>query len=298
MKCNVCGTDVKAEFIERYGSYTINRCPSCDVVFSDPMKNPGAQWYESSEMYAVGRVMHTEVAWQHRQFLDDPCLYGKRLLDVGCGPGAFLKEASKKGYDVWGLDFDRENVAVAKRRFGLKNVYVKSIEELSRDFSGGKFDVVTFFEVLEHLDDPVKFMSEIRGILNPGGHIALSMPNRDRFLDPLGEGDYPPNHLTRWNRGCLTGFLERNGFEVVRFTVKSVDSSEVAGYLKSKIRFGIAKGMAKRGIGTKNDAGIRKAAALMKTKDMVFKGAASVFTPFLKVMNLRGGGLYALAKVR
>lgn len=297
-QCPVCLAETKLQFVEKHGDYTINRCPACDVVFSDPMKNPGADWYEKSEMYAVGRVLHTAVGWQHNQFILDKDTYGKRLLDVGCGPGAFLSEAKKKGYEVWGLDFDRENVKVAKKRFGLKNIYAKSVADLARDFSGQKFDVITFFEVLEHLDDPTRFMGEIRGILESRGHIALSLPNRDRTLDPLGEGDYPPNHLTRWNRECLTAFLERNGFEVVKCVVKRFDSDDLAGYLKSKIRFGIAKGIAKSGIESNNQKEIRKAASLMGMKDMIFKGCASLFSPLLSVLSLQGAGLYVLARSR
>lgn len=296
-KCPLCGSDKKAEFIEKYEAYSIYLCPACKVVYSDPMKNPGAEWYENSEMYAVGRYLHTDVAWQHRQFIDDSNMYGKRLLDVGCGPGAFINEAKKKGYEVWGLDFDRENVRVARERYGIEHVYPKSVAEL-KDFSKTSFDVATFFEVLEHLDDPVAFMKEIKSVLAPGGYIACSMPNRDRSIDTLGEGDYPPNHLTRWNKASLTAFLERNGFEVVKFTVKTLNAEEVAGYLKAKIRLGLARGIAKKGIASNDTASIKKAASLMRAKDIIFKGITLPVAPVLMALSLQGTGLYALARLK
>lgn len=295
--CPVCSAKIKPQPVEKYGDYTINRCPSCDVVFSDPMKNPGADWYENSEMYAVGRYLHTEIAWQHRQFIEDRNMYGKRLLDVGCGPGAFLNEAKKKGYEVWGLDFDKENVRVARERYGIEHVYPKSVAEL-KDVSGTRFDVVTFFEVLEHLDDPVAFMKEIKSVLARGGYIACSMPNRDRSLDTLGEGDYPPNHLTRWNRGSLTAFLERNGFEVVSFVVKTLNADEVGGYVKARIRLGLVKGIAKQGIATNDVAAIKKAATLLKAKDIIFNSVALPLAPVLRILSLQGAGLYALARLK
>lgn len=296
-RCPVCSSEAKPEFIEKYGSYTINRCPDCDVFFSDPMKNPGADWYEKSEMYAVGKMLPSNLGWHHNQFLNDKALYGKRLLDIGCGSGAFLNEARKKGYDVWGLDFDRGNVQVAKERYGIEHIYVKSIEELSKDFSGQKFDVVTLFEVLEHLDEAIKFMRQLKELLVPEGYIAVSLPNRDRSIDMLGNGDYPPNHLTKWNKSSLCRFLENNGFEIVKSAIKKLDADEVAGFLKSKIRFGISKGLARRGIESKTDSDIRKAAFLLKSKDVVFKAFTILFLP-VSLFSLQGTGLYVLARLK
>lgn len=83
------------------------------------------------------------------------------------------------------------------------------------------------------------------------------------MLDTLGEGDYPPNHLTRWNKTCLSNFLKRNGFEIVKCIVKRLDAKEVAGYLNSRIRFGIAKGMARRGLESNSQEDIQRATYLI-----------------------------------
>lgn len=295
--CPACGIAVLPEFIERHGGFTINRCPACDVIFSDPMANPGASWYETSEMYAIGRFFNPVVGWHHRQFLDDKNIYGKRLLDVGCGAGIFLNEAKKKGYEAYGIDFDKENVKIAKERYGIANVYVDGVDGLAREFSGKKFDVITFFEVLEHLESPASFINEVKAILSHGGHIALSLPNRERTLDFLGDADYPPNHLTKWNRKSLVLFLERNGFETVRCSIKKLDSNEVVDYLKHRIRFGIAEGMARRGIDSKSERDIQKAAKLLMMKDMAFKTLRVMFAP-VSLFSLQGTGIYVLARLK
>ncbi|HBR17598.1 MAG TPA: hypothetical protein DD725_08345 [Deltaproteobacteria bacterium] len=295
--CPVCASTITPEFLERCDNFTINRCPDCDVIFSDPMTNPGASWYESSEMYAVGRFCNIDNGWHHKQFLDDAETYGKRLLDVGCGTGVFLKEANKKGYEVCGLDFDKKNVKIAKARYGIENIYTATISGIARDFSGESFDVITFFEVLEHLESPVSFINEIKAILAPGGYIALSLPNRERTLDFLGDADYPPNHLTKWDKECLSSFLERNGFEVVKCLIKELDSNEVVAYLKHKIRFGIAKSIARRGIDSKDERDIQKAAKLLMMKDMLFKIFSIIFKP-VSLFSLQGTGLYMLARLK
>lgn len=295
--CPVCSAAVMPEFIEHYGNFTINRCPACDVIFSDPMINPGASWYESSEMYAVGRFCNVVVGWHHSQFLGDKNIYGKRLLDIGCGTGVFLNEAGKKGYEVYGIDFDKENVKTAKERYGIENVYVRSVNGIARDFFKEKFDVITFFEVLEHLESPVSFINEIKAILAPGGYIALSLPNRERTLDFLGDADYPPNHLTKWNKECLSSFLERNGFDIIKHSIKRLDSNEIAAYLKYRIRFGIAKGIARRGIDSKDEGDIKRAARLLTIKDSMFRIFSVLFKP-VSVFSLQGTGLYMLARLK
>lgn len=74
----------------------------------------------------------------------------------------------------------------------LPDSFVNLVKEIHE-----RFDIISFFEVLEHLDNPVRFIEHIRGLLKPGGHIIPSVPNRNSFLDTLAESDYPPNHLTR-----------------------------------------------------------------------------------------------------
>src|SRR3990167_207235 len=110
MQCPACENKDVFTLIETWKKYKIYHCRKCDVVFSHTMKNPGSEWYKKSEMYAVGKIIHTGVSWHHKQFLKDKKIYGQRLLDVGCGTGIFLNKAQEKGYDVWGIDFDSEDI--------------------------------------------------------------------------------------------------------------------------------------------------------------------------------------------
>ncbi|MEW6558554.1 MAG: methyltransferase domain-containing protein, partial [Elusimicrobiota bacterium] len=80
-----------------------------------------------------------------------------------------------------------------------------------------QFDIITFFEVLEHQDNLQSFIQDITTLLKKDGFIAGSVPNRDRFLAKLsdrafGFGDYPPHHFTRWSTEILKIYLEKNDF--------------------------------------------------------------------------------------
>lgn len=298
MQCPICSEISALNLVEVWKDYKLYNCRSCDIVFSDPMKNPGSEWYEASEMYMVGKVLHQETAWYHNQFIQEKQVYGENLLDVGCGTGIFLKEAKKLGYKVVGIDFDRENIRVAHEHFGLKDVLPVTLEELISSRRYNKFDVITFFEVLEHMDNPNNFIELIKAGLKPGGYIVLSVPNRERFLDPLGSGDYPPNHLTRWNSYSLDYFLKKNGFEIIRMVTSRLNTDDLMGYLRARIRFRIAHRMIQKSKINNDQTIVRRAAILMKIKDTTFKFIAMPLEPILKLLKLHGGGLYCVARLK
>jgi len=219
-------------------------------------------------------------------------------LDVGCGNGVFMKEAQRLGYKVVGIDFDRENIKIAREHFGLNDVFPLTLEELITSYQDKKFDVITFFEVLEHMDNPGNFINSIKTGLKPGGHIALSVPNRERFLDPLGDGDYPPNHLTRWNASSISSFLEKRGFEIIKVTTKKLTTDDLIGYIKTKIRFRIAHKLVLKGKTHNDQAIIHRAATLMKIKDTTLKLVTIPLAPILSLLKLQGTGLYCLARLK
>lgn len=83
-----------------------------------------------------------------------------------------------------GIDFDKRSIENARRRFGFNNLYTKTLEEFvsyaeTNDLS---FDVITFFEVLEHQGRPLEFINNVRKVLKADGYIAGSVPNRERLL--------------------------------------------------------------------------------------------------------------------
>jgi len=297
MKCPVCKGHGPFRFIEKWERYTIQQCPVCDAMFCDPFKNPGADWYEHSEMYAVGRYLNVNLSWHHQRFLEEPLL-GRTLLDVGCGTGIFLSGAEKLGYEPWGLDFSRHDIRIGRDRYGLKHLYVESMESFAKKYKKRKFDVITFFEVIEHVDDPPAFLKQVRSLLKPHGRIAFSTPNRERFFDTLGVGDYPPNHLTRWNERALRGLLERGGFEVEKVVVKDFAWDEVASYIKSHFRLGIARSMAKKGLDRHDESQVERAATLMKIKDFAARAVALPVAAVLKLFPLQGSGLVCIARLK
>jgi 2-polyprenyl-3-methyl-5-hydroxy-6-metoxy-1,4-benzoquinol methylase len=101
-------------------------------------------------------------------------LDGKRILDVGCGVGAFVRRLSEFSPTVYGVDIDEERVREGASQ--VPNLALSVGEYLP--FAEDTFDVVLLHEVLEHVTDDLATMREVRRVLAPGGRAIVFCPNR------------------------------------------------------------------------------------------------------------------------
>jgi SAM-dependent methyltransferase len=226
MNCPLCGSAEKVLPAGKYEDPLQNReylkfeCAGCDIGFTAPMANPGAQWYQSYED-AFGYAGKDAVLPGDRlAALKAARTPGRtqKLLDIGCGRGEFLLAARDLGFEVYGVDFDPRRAADA-RAAGLDGVNNSSVEEFfsSRAPGAAKFEVITFFQFLEHAEDPRGFVRMFRSALAEGGTIVFDVPNRRRFLGGVsGAVDEPPHHLTKWSARGLEKLLLEEGFAEVR----------------------------------------------------------------------------------
>ncbi len=230
MQCPICSATVEEnKVLQRHEQSRLLECLACHIQFWFPMKQPGKEWYEKSDIYG-GRAFGANkrrVYWNHQQLLDEPLAKGD-LIDIGCGTGSFLAAAQQKGYSITGIDFDAEAVEKTRAVTGCNRVFVTSVEEFLAE-SPQRFDVASFFEVLEHLEDPRAFLLQVKKLLKPGGHIGVTVPNRKRWPRVLNLAgvDLPPHHLTRWDTASLKATLEQCGFEVVTLREQSMDTQSV-----------------------------------------------------------------------
>jgi 2-polyprenyl-3-methyl-5-hydroxy-6-metoxy-1,4-benzoquinol methylase len=229
VKCPICYTEVeernfKETYVSPYNNQEYKRyeCPNCDVHWWEPLKII-PEFYESEvfEHYiAFHECVGTKPREYHKVFFKHfPSNVRGKLLDVGCGDGRFLRHAKEQGFEVWGIDFDKKSVENVKRNLGIDTVFAMSLEEFyeyakERNL---KFDVITFFEVLEHQDKPREFLEMVKGLLREGGYIAGSVPNRETVLfESLWKYTYvdlPPHHFLRFSQKSLENAIKLSGFE-------------------------------------------------------------------------------------
>jgi 2-polyprenyl-3-methyl-5-hydroxy-6-metoxy-1,4-benzoquinol methylase len=201
---------------------------------------PDARWYE--QMYGGRDESVLPLEPGHKYFLSDSLASrGGALLDIGCGTGNFLAAARYAGYRVTGIELDRNAARFAKERLGLERVLPLTISEFAAQHPQEQFDVVTFFEVLEHQAAPVEFLQNVRARVRAGGLIALSVPNRERWLTGPDVLDYPPNHFLRWNAGALKTFLSEQGFEVLSIREQPAGVTHTAQMIHMALRTGMTQ---------------------------------------------------------
>lgn len=138
-----------------------------------------------------------------------------RILDVGCGTGANLIMLSNYG-DAEGVDVSEDALAFCRER-GLEKVRLGAGEELPYD--DGTFDLVTALDVVEHMDDDLAGLSEMRRVLRPGGRVLLFVPT---FMFLWGLQDEVSNHRRRYRLPQLRRVLEQAGFEIERTTYANI----------------------------------------------------------------------------
>ena len=217
--CPICLKDSKFNYLESHVDngleYKLYECEKCRVQFWKPFKNPGAEWYEKDENYA-GRNVDPDLRpnVNHKRILNYLKPFKGAVLDIGCGTGNFLYWAKKAGWKIAGFDFDRNAIKIAKDVFRLENIEKNNLTDYYKAHQNEKFDLITFFDFFEHIDNHNEFIEMVKSLLNKSSYIAASMPYR-KMAKWLNPGDFPPRHLTRWDRRTLKEFLERRGFEVL-----------------------------------------------------------------------------------
>jgi SAM-dependent methyltransferase len=137
------------------------------------------------------------------------------ILDVGCGTGANLELLARFG-DAEGVDVSPDALAFCRER-GLQNVRLGEAEHLP--FADASFDLVTGLDVVEHLDDDVAGLQEMRRILRPGGRALLFVP---AFMFLWGVQDDISNHRRRYTLKELTETVSASGLEVERATYANI----------------------------------------------------------------------------
>jgi SAM-dependent methyltransferase len=206
--CPACETDHWREFLIADDMYTgapyrILRCDRCGLA-----KTAGEEPHASAKAYVYGGSFDAgkrfgPMQWALRAFRNSRvsrivAAKPGRALDVGCGDGSFLKALARQGWDVSGTELSESIATTACTDLG-KRVRVGAVHEIG--FPAASFDLVTFWHVLEHLEDPKHALAEASRLLKADGQIVVAVPNIDSWQARVFGSDWlhldVPRH--RWH---------------------------------------------------------------------------------------------------
>lgn len=205
------------------GLFTLVRCAACGLIYQSPRvasEAIGLLYPPSYEPFqpivAAEGYIPRDIA-RTAAFVNALQPAGGRLLDVGCGAGDFLM-AMRRLFPAWRLQGVEPNAAAVARanERGLA-VRLGSLEDMPLD---QPLDVVTLWNVLEHLPDALDVLRQVERRIAPGGMLCLAVPVNDsweaRIFGPYWVGWELPRHLYAFDRQSVTRLLATAGFTVVQ----------------------------------------------------------------------------------
>lgn len=206
------------------------QCQNCGFVYVSPRPDAkelyalyGETYFHNDESGVVGYSNYLKdepnirrTARRRLQQLEKFISRGK-LLDVGCATGFFLDEAVKQGWNGEGLDVSSFGVRYAREHFDL-TAHHGTLTEL--DFESGAYDLVTMWDVIEHVPDPTAYVRRAAELLRAGGVISLATPDIDSLPARLAGRRWvgfklSEEHVYYFSVRTLTRMLNAAGFEVV-----------------------------------------------------------------------------------
>lgn len=184
-------------------------CGSCGLQYFSPAREGDPEFY-ARLMTPMG---YDPLRWEF-EVVAAVLRPDDRLVDFGCGDGAFLKLAAPRVSSAVGIDHNEDAVA-ALHRAGF-DAHAGGFDSLP-DSERGTFGVACAFQVLEHMLSPEELLEPMIESLRTGGRLFLAVPNRERCLqEELEPLDRPPHHVTRWSARQLGPLAERFGLKLVR----------------------------------------------------------------------------------
>ena len=242
-RCKYCG-NLSAEPLYRLARQTVYGCSQCDFHTLDRLdpigplsgSNEEKPLDERSRQYMEQRMQDVDPLLPLRLQLvrEQRPLAEARLLDIGAGTGQFIQRMSEEGAQARGLEPSALRRQFARLKFGLE-LEGETIETFCEHRENvASFDLVTLWDVIEHVNFPVETLAGARRCLKPGGYLFIDTPSRDALAYRLGEGAYrlsggkatlfldtfyepvPYGHKQIFRPQQLAELVERVGFRVIR----------------------------------------------------------------------------------
>jgi len=231
-KCDLCGSNTARFYtnaIDRFSGeeFTFIQCSQCGLIYPDPKPDlTDISVYYPTE-YEAYYELDLEESPLEKYSLQQSLLRQLNLaekytskkgemLDIGCAKGNFLLFAKEHGWDVSGIEINHQAAKIAQSKYKLK-VHSGTLE--SSNLPDKKFDLITLWDVLEHLPNPKSSLNEIHRLLKTGGLVVFSIPNLESFDRSIFKSNWigwdPPRHFNLFTKETIKNLLDMSGFMLI-----------------------------------------------------------------------------------
>lgn len=218
----------------RAGYLDIVRCRTCSLVMSNPRDDEATLTRVYSELadteYAAEHQNRAATAERHLDVIARYRARPGRLLDVGCATGVFAGRAHARGWQVWALDASTWAIERAKAAYPGPTFLAGRIEDVA--LPSAAVDVITMWDVLEHVASPPDTLRRLAGLLDVGGLLVLNVPNVESVMARLMGRRWVlllREHLWYFSPATIARLLGETGFEtlathtnLVRFSLANI----------------------------------------------------------------------------
>lgn len=230
--CVICGHKQKLLF--HYLKYRYYRCSYCMLVSTYPIPSAKTILNHYKTGFKKGNYKFLRKYSQsyksvYRQFVKiiklrlserNDTLLDKKILDIGCFTGDFLELVKAEGANVYGLELQKEAVAIANKKLPGR---VLLADVMTHKFPQKNYDIITLQGLLEHVPDPLTLLNRCSKLLKQGGIIMIQTPNSSSHLAHILGKYWPPytpiEHMHLFGRKSMGIALKKSGFNKITYKV-------------------------------------------------------------------------------
>lgn len=242
-KCRLCGND---DIIHKYEikDHSIYSCKNCNLIFIGELNIEPCEFYDQdyfcSETASKGYNNYKELESSLRKTFQKRIsniekyynIKDKKttILDYGCGFGFFVDEVSKKGYDVKGFEISQYAAGYARENLKLD---VRNI----MNYPSNSFDLITLWDVIEHLENPLEILKNVNELLKDKGKIVITTGDISSILAKISDKKWHllniPEHICYFSPESMEFLLKNAGFKIDR--IKYENSYYTVSYLIERL---------------------------------------------------------------
>lgn len=236
--CPLCGSKKYKDEFKKY-EIPLVMCLNCQLRFhtkiplnpNDIYQDPSYKLFSKEDSEEHYNYRKERFGRERVKLLEKYCgdLSEKKILDVGCGNGYFLSAAKEKCKNCLGSEFSSHLREMAKKKTGLP-IYSQPLEE----FPQRDIDIITAFDVIEHIEKPAQFVKAASKLLKPGGYMLLYTPNFDSFsIKVMKEQSAiidPTEHLILFTHNSLKELGNIVGLKVLHIETRGLDINSIIAF--------------------------------------------------------------------